>query len=53
MSEKEIEKEIKEKGLTAPRLKPEDIDKAIKLSKPHSYLMDLKIFFSIEKTFLE
>lgn len=29
MSEQEIEKEIKRKGLNAPRLCPEDIDKAI------------------------
>jgi len=32
MSEEKIEKEIQEKGLNAPRLKPEDIDNAIKSS---------------------
>jgi hypothetical protein len=30
MSEETIEKEIREKGLTAPRLTPEDIDAKIK-----------------------
>lgn len=37
MSEKYIEKEINEKGLNAPRLRPDDIDAAIKKEQYHVF----------------
>jgi hypothetical protein len=37
MNEDEVEKEIQEKGLTAPRLTPKDIDNAIEKEQYHIF----------------
>lgn len=37
MDEREVEQKIQDKGLTAPRITPEDIDKAIVSAKYHVF----------------
>ena len=43
MSEQEIEKEIKEKGLTAPRVTPKSIDATIALKEFHQLTATLTV----------